>query len=194
MGSLAVVVVGVLLAVVAVVGTWFAVAGLQRGLETGLSATHAELRRLGDASVWRERGSGEMRSEIASFRGALDSLRAREEERRTREEESWAVLHQVAAVLSGGQRAGRAGENVLREALAHLPPSMVVSDFRVNGKVVEFGLVLPDGRRLPIDSKWPADRELQALAEATDPVEQERLVRAIEIGRASCRERVFRTV
>jgi len=110
----------------------------------------------------------------------LDSLRAREEERRAREEESWAVLHQVAAVLSGGHGAGRAGENVLREALAHLPPSMVVSDFRVNGKVVEFGLVLPDGRRLPIDSKWPAERELRALAEESDPAERERLVRIIE--------------
>jgi hypothetical protein len=50
----------------------------------------------------------------------------------------------------------------------------------VNGKVVELGLVLPDGRRLPIDSKWPAERELHALAEASDPVERERLVRVIE--------------
>src|SRR5207249_5636540 len=54
------------------------------------------------------------------------------------------------------------------------------TDFRVNGRVVEFGLVLPDGRRLPVDSKWTADRELQALAQATDPAERERLVRAVE--------------
>jgi hypothetical protein len=57
---------------------------------------------------------------------------------------------------------------------------MVVTDFRVNGRVVEFGLVLPDGRRLPIDSKWPAERELKALAESTDPAERDRLVRVIE--------------
>jgi len=107
-------------------------------------------------------------------------MHAGEVERRAREEESWATLHRVASVLSGGQRAGRAGENVLRESLAHLPPSMVVTDFRVNGRVVEFGLVLPDGRRLPVDSKWPAERELLAVAEAADGPERDRLVRVIE--------------
>jgi hypothetical protein len=176
----------VLVLVVVLVGgavaaaTWLAAAALRRGLESRLSMTDAELRRLGEAGVWRERGDGEIRHEIASFRGALDSMRTREEERRVREDQSWAILHKVAAVLSGGQRAGRAGENVLRETLAHLPPSMVETDFRVNGKVVEFGLVLPDGRRLPIDSKWSAERELQALAHAKDPIERDRLVRVIE--------------
>jgi hypothetical protein len=57
---------------------------------------------------------------------------------------------------------------------------MIVTDFRVNGRVVEFGLVLPDGRRLPVDSKWTADRELQALAQVTDPAERERLIRSVE--------------
>jgi hypothetical protein len=176
----------VLVLVVVLVGgavaaaTWLAAGALRRGLESRLSMTDAELRRLGEAGVWRERGDGEIRHEIASFRGALDSMRTREEERRAREDQSWAILHKVAAVLSGGQRAGKAGENVLRETLAHLPPSMVETDFRVNGKVVEFGLVLPDGRRLPIDSKWSAERELQALAHATDPIERDRLVRVIE--------------
>lgn len=172
--------VGILFATAVVVGLWAGMSAMRRGLEARFSTTDAELRRIGDASVWRERGAGEMRQEISAFRGALDTMRAREEERRAREEESWAVLNKVAAVLSGGHRTGRAGENVLRESLAHLPPSMVVSDFRVNGRVVEFGLVLPDGRRLPIDSKWPAERELQALAEASDPNEREQLIRTIE--------------
>lgn len=157
-----------------------AMASVRRAVDLRLVATHAELRRLGDANLWRERGEDGVRQEVAAFRGALEQMRAREEERRAREEEGWAVLHRVAAVLSGGQRAGRAGENVLREALSHLPPSMVETDFRVNGRVVEFGLVLPDGRRLPLDSKWPADRELQALEHATDPAERDRLVRIIE--------------
>lgn len=152
----------------------------RRWMEARLAATEAELRRLADVNRWQEQGSGDVRHEIAAFRGALEQLKAREDERKAREEESWQTLHRVAAVLSGGQRTGRAGENVLREALAHLPPSMVVTDFRVNGRVVEFGLVLPDGRRLPVDSKWPADRELQALQEATEPAERDRLVRLIE--------------
>jgi DNA recombination protein RmuC len=168
------------LAGAALFGLVVAAASLRRAVEARLSTTDAEIRRLGDATVWRERTADQMRQEVSAFRSALDHMRAREEERRAREEQGWATLHRVAAVLTGGQRVGKAGENVLRESLGHLPPSMVVTDFRVNGRVVEFGLVLPDGKRLPIDSKWPADRELQALAEATDPVERERLVRAIE--------------
>jgi hypothetical protein len=145
-----------------------------------MASTDAELRRLGDSTVWREDGSTQVRAEIAAFRGTLDQLRAREEERRVREDQSWAVLHRVASVLSGGQRTGRAGENVVRDSLAHLPPSMVVTDFRVNGRVVEFGLILPDGRRLPVDSKWPAARELEALADCDDPDERDRLMRTVE--------------
>jgi hypothetical protein len=171
------------LAVLAVAGAALAVgtlAGMRRALEARLAASDAELRRLVDAGAWRERGQDEIRRDLVSFRETLDQIRVREQERRGREDEGWAVLQRIASVLSGGQRTGRAGENVLRQALAHLPPSMVVSDFRVNGRVVEFGLVLPDGRRLPIDSKWPAERELSALARATDPDERERLVRTVE--------------
>jgi hypothetical protein len=57
---------------------------------------------------------------------------------------------------------------------------MLTSDFRVNGKVVEFGLVLPDGRRLPIDSKWTALAELEALEAAVDPVVRDQCARAVE--------------
>jgi hypothetical protein len=175
----------VLVAIIALVGLgvagiWLAVAALRRSLEVRLATTDAELRRLGDASVWRERGSDLMRQEVSAFRGALEQMRVREEERRAREEEGWATLHRLGAVLTGGQRTGRAGENILRESLAHLPPSMVVTDFRVNGRVVEFGIVLPDGRRLPVDSKWPAERELRALSQTNDPAERERLVRLVE--------------
>jgi DNA anti-recombination protein RmuC len=57
---------------------------------------------------------------------------------------------------------------------------MLVTDLRVGGKVVEFGLELPDGRRLPIDSKWAAVAELEALEAATEPAERERLGREVE--------------
>jgi hypothetical protein len=178
MDGTAILVVLGLLALAASVGVAFA--GLRRTLEARLGATDAELRRLGDAGAWREEGTTEVRREVAAFRSALEALRVREEERRVREEQGWGVLQKVAAVLSGSQGTGRAGENVLRDAFAHLPPSMLDVNFRVNGRVVEFGLVLPDGRRLPVDSKWSAERELLLLAEASDAAERERLIRAIE--------------
>ena len=175
-----VVLVAALAVAAALVGLAVAVAGWRRVLEARLGVADAELRRLADAAAQRDGGAVEVRREIAAFREALAAMQVREEERRARQDETWRTLHRVASVLAGGQRTGRAGENVLREALAHLPPSMVVTDFRVNGRVVEFGLVLPDGRRLPVDSKWTSDRELQLLARVEEPEERERLVRAVE--------------
>jgi hypothetical protein len=170
-----------IVALLAVAGcAWLAVANAKRGLEAGMASTAAEVRRLADASAGRDTGAAEVRREIQAFRESLDLMQARERERRAREDQAWTSLQRVTSVLAGGQRSGRAGENVLRQALADLPPTMVVNDFRVNGRVVEFGLILPDGRRLALDSKWTADRELQALAAASDPVERERLTRAVE--------------
>jgi RmuC family len=163
-----------------IAGLALAIGGLRRGIDARLGATDAELRRLADGGSWLDRSTEQVRQEVSAFRGVLEEMRLRQDERRAREEQGWAVLQRVSAVLTGSARTGRTGENVLREALAHLPPSMLVRDFRVNGRVVEFGLVLPDGRRLPLDSKWPADRELQALASCEDEAERERLVRTIE--------------
>ena len=145
-----------------------------------LEMQSAELRRLSDAEARRDLGGEQLRLEVLAFRDSLADLRVREQERRVREEQGWETLHRVSSVLAGGQRTGRAGENVLRESLAALPPTMVVTDFRVGGKVVEFGLVLPDGRRLAVDSKWTADRELQALAECEDQAERDRLCKVVE--------------
>ena len=90
------------------------------------------------------------------------------------------MIRRLSAVLAGGASKGRAGENVLREHLAGLPPAMLSTDLRVGGKVVEFGLILPDGKRLAIDSKWPAVAELEALEGCEDPAERERLARDVE--------------
>jgi hypothetical protein len=163
------------LALVAVaIGQW------RRGLDARLQITAAELRRLADSAAHRDAGATEVHREVQAFRAALEQMEIRERERRSREDQAWAALQRVTSVLAGAQRTGRVGENVLRQVLADLPPSMVVTDFRVNGRVVEFGLVLPDGRRLPVDSKWTADRELQDLADNPDPDRRERLVRIIE--------------
>jgi DNA anti-recombination protein RmuC len=62
---------------------------------------------------------------------------------------------------------------------------MLASDFRVNGKVVEFGLRLPDGRRLPIDSKWTAVAELEAMEAEEDPTRRDACARRVEKAVAS---------
>lgn len=149
----------------------------------------AELRRIADGAAVRDGEAERLRGELAGARRALEQLTVRDEERRRREDESGDVIRRLSTVLAGGASKGRAGENVLRERLAELPPGMLITDFRVNGKVVEFGLLLPDGRRLPIDSKWAALAELEALEAAEEPREREALAREVErIVAARCRE------
>lgn len=150
------------------------------GLEARLEVQAAELRRLADAGGVRDGMGEQLRAEVAGARRALEELSVRERERRDQETEAWGVIRRLSTVLAGGSSKGRAGENVLREHLADLPPGMLVTDFKVNGKVVEFGLLLPDGKRLPIDSKWSADAELEALEAAEDPVEREARARDVE--------------
>jgi DNA recombination protein RmuC len=149
-------------------------------VEARLEVQAAELRRLADAAAVRDGAAESVRAELAGARRALESLHLREEERRTADGESREVVKRLATVLAGGAGKGRAGENVLREHLCELPPSMLATDFRVGGKVVEFGLVLPDGRRLPIDSKWTGLAELEALEAATTSVDREACARAVE--------------
>ncbi|MBI2238924.1 MAG: DNA recombination protein RmuC [Actinobacteria bacterium] len=152
----------------------------QPGLEARLEVQAAELRRLADAAGVRDGMGEQLRGEVAGARRALEELSVRERERRDQETEAWGVVRRLSTVLAGGSSKGRAGENVLREHLAELPPGMLVTDFKVNGKVVEFGLLLPDGKRLPIDSKWSADAELEALEAAEDPSEREARARDVE--------------
>jgi hypothetical protein len=149
-------------------------------VQARLEAQSAELRRLADATATRDLSAEQLRSGLEGARRALEEMTVRDRERRVVDAEQREVVRRLATVLAGGAGKGRAGENVLREHLAQLPPGMLVTDFRVGGKVVEFGLLLPDGRRLPIDSKWTGLAELEALEAATDPVEIEACARAVE--------------
>lgn len=156
-----------------------AVDGTDR-LEARLEVQTSELRRLADASSNRDGQADRLRDELGAARRVLEELSTRERERREQESEAWVVIRRLSTVLAGGSSKGRAGENVLREHLSELPPAMLARDFRVNGKVVEFGLRLPDGRRLPVDSKWTAPAELEALEKATEPAEREARARDVE--------------
>lgn len=149
-------------------------------LEAQAEVQSAELRRMADQAAQRELATEQLRQGLDGARRALDELRLREQERRVSDAEHREVVRRLATVLAGGASKGRPGEHILREHLSQLPPGMLTSDFRVHGKVVEFGLVLSDGRRLPIDSKWAALAELEALEAATDPIERDACARAVE--------------
>jgi len=144
-----------------------------------LESQSAELRRIADAAAGRDLAGQQLREGLEAARRGLEQLHVRDQERRQVEEEHREVVRRLSTVLAGGTSKGRAGENLLHEHLRQLPPGMLVTDFRVGGKVVEFGLLLPDGRRLPIDSKWTALAELEALKTA-EPATREACVRSVE--------------
>jgi DNA recombination protein RmuC len=155
-------------------------AQLHAELTARLELQAAELRRIADASGQRDLVTDHLRNGLDATRQILELLQARDEERKSSEAENREVVRRLATVLAGGNSKGRAGEHMLREHLCQLPPSMLTSDFRVNGKVVEFGLRLPDGRRLPIDSKWTALAEIEALEAEDDPTRRDACARKVE--------------
>jgi hypothetical protein len=150
------------------------------GLEARLEVQAAELRRLADAASLRDVATERLHDGVDAVRRAVELLEVRERQRHETDAEGREVVRRLSTVLAGGSARGRAGENVLREHLSQLPPGMLVNDLRVGGKVVEFALALPDGRRLPIDSKWTATAELEALEAATEPADREARARAVE--------------
>jgi DNA recombination protein RmuC len=50
----------------------------------------------------------------------------------------------------------------------------------VGGKVVEFALVLPNQKRLPIDSKFAAVQPLELLGRENDPQQRQKIIQQIE--------------
>jgi DNA anti-recombination protein RmuC len=86
----------------------------------------------------------------------------------------------LLTLLAGGKGRGTAGEFVVGEALRFLPPTMLERDFKVGGKTVEFALILPNSKRLPIDSKWTASDLLEKLDKETGVEAQQKLIAEIE--------------
>lgn len=145
-----------------------------------LEAQAQRIERLTDALNRRDHEEDSLRDGLGQAREVLQVLHQRAEEQRRGEQATWEVMRRIESVMVGGGARGRAGENVLERQLEALPPQMVERDFKVNGRVVEFALLLPDGRRLPVDSKWAAVREIQTLDEEEDPAAREALGRVIE--------------
>ena len=82
--------------------------------------------------------------------------------------------------MRGSKTKGLAGENIVREILKLFPHNMMVYDFKLGSKVVEFGIKLPDGRILPLDSKVVSPDEILQLQEAADDATKARLVAKLE--------------
>ncbi|TMD12709.1 MAG: DNA recombination protein RmuC [Chloroflexi bacterium] len=103
--------------------------------------------------------------ELQEARVLVERIKADGEARRRMEEEVQASARRIESVLLGSRSRGAAGENILQDAFREFPPDMIETNYRVNGKVVEYALVLANARRLPIDSKWPSPELLDRLGQ-----------------------------
>jgi DNA recombination protein RmuC len=143
------------------------------GLSAGVVQTGTVAQSLSEATA-------ALRNELSRAKADLAELHAFARARQQLEQRTADSVRRLEAVIAGTHSKGLAGENVLEAALARLPAEWLARDFRVANRTVEFGLRLPNGLVLPIDSKWPATALLEAFAAAEEPAEQLRLKAQIE--------------
>ena len=139
---------------------------------------------LKDLEARMKEATGDVREslskDVGDTRALLVELRAKIEDRSRWENDIHKISRRIERVLVGARTRGESGENILADAFAEFPSGMIDRDFRVAGKVVEFAIVLPSGKRLPIDSKWSGTENTERINEETDPDRIRRLESAIE--------------
>jgi DNA recombination protein RmuC len=142
----------------------------------------AELRtRLEAGGLTQESQAAELRERLTQTQTVVEGLRSALTARQPVEDEARASLRRLESVIAGSSTRGAAGENILDEALRHLPPEMLQRNVWVGGKVVELALRLPGGKLLPIDSKWVSSGALEQLAEpALDAQRRAQLTAQVE--------------
>jgi DNA recombination protein RmuC len=125
--------------------------------------------------------AAELRERLAQTQSVVEGLRSALSARQPVEEEARASLRRLESVIAGSSTRGAAGENILEEALRHLPPEMLQRNVWVGGKVVELALRLPGGKLLPMDSKWVSSGALEQLADpAIDATRRAQLTAQVE--------------
>lgn len=110
----------------------------------------------------------------------LEELKRRDEVRKEREKEFLERIKRMDEIIAGTSSKGMSGEEILRETFKKLPPEMIETNFQVRGKIVEFALVLPNGKKLPIDSKWPAGNLLVALEKEESQEKRKEIIEEID--------------
>src|SRR3982074_675747 len=111
----------------------------------------------------QEMQAAEIRERLANTQSVMEGLRSALNARQPIEEEARTSLKRLESVIAGSSTRGAAGENILEEALRHLPPEMLQRNVWVGGKVVALALPLPGGKFLPMDSKWVSSGALEQL-------------------------------
>ncbi|HVP58563.1 MAG TPA: DNA recombination protein RmuC [bacterium] len=118
--------------------------------------------------------------DVGDARRVLIELKTRFEDQTKRDDDIHMITRRIERVVVGARSRGTSGENILAEAFSQFPPEMIDKDFRVGGRVVEYAIVLPNKKRLPVDSKWSGVEILERIEAETDPVRIKRLEDEVE--------------
>jgi len=110
----------------------------------------------------------------------IRNIESRLEERKRLDELNQEMIRRIDHIISGTKTKGLAGENIVSETLKHFPSDMVVRNYKLKNKEVEFGLVLSDGKVVPIDSKWSSSDNLDELADEEDVGKRQSLINSIQ--------------
>lgn len=157
---------------------------LKSQVEVIAQTQSAAQRALGDLQGELAKSAGTVKTDLLTAlhdtKTSLEALKADYAARKAQEENLQKAVKGIEAVIVGGSARGAAGENVLAEAFQQFPPEMLDTNFKVGGKPVEYALVLPGDRRLPIDSKWTGTELLDQLAQTADGEARLKLASKIE--------------
>ena len=122
----------------------------------------------------------EVKQNLERTQEALLRIESDYQARKNQEEAGWGRLENLERIIAGTQAKGKAAEAIVFEQLNKFPPQMMESRFSPNrGKEVEFALVLPDQKRLPIDVKFPT--EILKSVSKYGPEEIERARHEVEV-------------
>jgi DNA recombination protein RmuC len=124
--------------------------------------------------------STSLNTQLGEVKQGLSALHAHVQARLEVEQRTSASVGRLEAIIAGTQTKGSAGENVVEQVFAKLPPEWQERNFTIKGKPVEFAMRLPNGLIVPVDSKWPATHLIEQFFAAEDPEAQRRLKGEIE--------------
>ncbi len=142
-------------------------------LESGLGHTEQRGQELASSLQQLSQALGATRELLAEMRrGDEEALRG--------QQQMADVLRRLEGVIAGARSRGAAGERILEALVEHLPADFKVFNCSISGKTVELAFRLPNGKLVPVDSKWVAASQLEELAACEDPAQRDRLVREIE--------------
>jgi DNA recombination protein RmuC len=145
-----------------------------------LSALEQQQGAVRDSTSGLREAAESIRTELGRAQVGLTSLQAQATARQDMERATSESIRRLEAVIAGTAAKGGAGENIIDLVFAKLPVEWQVRDFTLGNRHVEFGLKLPNGRIVPIDSKWPATNLLELFLASTDPAERQALKAQIE--------------